>query len=239
MILEIDAGNSFVKWRITQAGGAVVAAGRSVFSDLESQLPAAWPTKLSEVRVASVAGEVNNQQLLNWLQPLSEHPVYFARTAACCAGVANSYEDPSRMGVDRWLAMLAAYNEAHCACCVVDCGSAITVDYLTAQGQHIGGYILPGLRLMTESLLKDTARVRFATEQMQGHNTSPGTDTASAVGHGVNYLFTALQEKIINELAPDMRLFITGGDGALFHTLAGCGEWREHLVLDGLRWSQS
>lgn len=238
MILEIDAGNSFVKWRITQAGGAV-ATGRSAFNELQLQRPAEWRAAFIEVRVASVAGELVNQQLLKWLQPLSEHPVYFARTAARSAGVTNSYEDPSRMGVDRWLAMLAAFNEAQTACCVVDCGSAITVDYLTAQGQHIGGYILPGLRLMTESLLKDTARVRFATEQIQGHNISPGTDTASAVGHGVNYLFTALQEKIINELAPDMRLFITGGDGALFHTLAGCGEWREHLVLDGLRWSQS
>lgn len=238
MILEIDAGNSFVKWRITQPGNAV-ATGRSAFSDLQSQRPAAWQGAFKEVHVASVAGESVNQQLLNWVQPLSEHPVYFARTAAHCAGVTNSYADPSRMGVDRWLAMLAAYNEAQAACCVVDCGSAITVDYLSAQGQHIGGYILPGLRLMTESLLKDTARVRFATEQMQGHNTSPGTDTASAVGHGVNYLFGALQEKIINDLAVDMRLFITGGDGALFHSLAGCGEWREHLVLDGLRWSQS
>ncbi len=238
MILEIDAGNTFIKWRITHVTGDTVI-GRGAFSAYLQQRPVDWQGVFEQVRIASVAGEQVNQQLLQWLQPHCRSPVYFAQTVSVCAGVSNSYNDPSKMGVDRWLAMLAAYQEAHAACCIVDCGSAITVDYLSAQGQHIGGYILPGLRLMTESLLKDTARVRFAAEQMQGHNTSPGTDTASAVGHGVNYLFAALQEKIINDLAVDMRLFITGGDGALFHSLAGCGEWREHLVLDGLRWSQS
>ncbi|MDP1069535.1 type III pantothenate kinase, partial [Klebsiella pneumoniae] len=65
-----------------------------------------------------------------------------------------------RMGVDRWLAMLAAWQRVGQSCWVVDCGSAITLDLLDAEGRHQGGYILPGLRLMQQSLLGNTAEVR-------------------------------------------------------------------------------
>ncbi|MFW1678102.1 type III pantothenate kinase [Pontibacter sp. JAM-7] len=238
MILEIDAGNSFLKWRCTTSDGGV-SSGRETYTSLLQRRPDAWSTTFDLVRIASVAGEAVESSLRQWLQPLTVSPLYFAHTSAVCAGVTNSYADPSRMGVDRWLAMLAAFNECRGACCIVDCGSAVTVDYLSAQGQHLGGYILPGIRLMTESLLKDTAGVRFAEQEMTAHLTTPGTDTASAVGHGVNFLFAALQEKVLSELSAEMTLFITGGDGLLFRQLANHGELREHLVLDGLRWCQA
>lgn len=239
MILEIDAGNTFVKWRLLE-GDCIQERGKFLTaSDL-------WPVQKSwsnatESRVASVAGDDINSKLKNCVNDFSGYEPKFAVTGKHCSGVTNSYEDPSRMGVDRWLVMLAAYNDCKQACCIVDCGSAITVDYVAANGEHLGGYIIPGLRLMNESLLANTAEIKV-DQSIEHFDLGLGTHTSSAVVHGVNYLFKALCEKIQSDLqsmSDDYRLYITGGDGELFHQLIGEGCYRPDLVMDGLSWSLS
>ena len=138
-ILDVDIGNTFLKWR---DAGAAAQVHRIRTSELEqTQLPSA----VSRVRVASVAGESTNQELSSFcLQRWGVEPE-FAKTVSAQAGVLNSYADPSRMGVDRWLAILSAYHVGQKACWVVDCGSAITVEQIGGDGRHIGGYIIPGL----------------------------------------------------------------------------------------------
>jgi type III pantothenate kinase len=239
MILEIDAGNTFIKWRLLE-GERIQEHGKFLTaSDL-------WPVQESwsnatESRIASVAGDAINSKLKSCVNSFSGHEPKFAVTSKHCSGVTNSYEDASRMGVDRWLVMLAAYNDCKQACCIVDCGSAITVDYVAANGEHLGGYIIPGLRLMNESLLANTAEIKV-DQSIDHFELSPGTHTSSAVVHGVNYLFKALCEKIQSDLqgmSVDYRLYITGGDGELFHQLIGEGCYRPDLVMDGLSWGLS
>lgn len=233
MILEIDAGNTFIKWRILQAGG-VSDRGRFLTLGLGVELsPASWQ-QCDAVRIASVAGaEINS--LLQKCLPVQGA---FACTAFTQAGLNNSYTDPSRMGVDRWLAMLAAFHQSETECCVVDCGSAITVDYVGRDGQHLGGYILPGLRLMNQSLQVNTAEV-IVDQSIEQFSEQLGTSTSEAVLHGVNYMFAALVSRVVSDVKQraNCQLFITGGDGALFAQLAGCGELIEDLVMDGLVWS--
>lgn len=234
MILELDAGNTFIKWRLLGDEYQVVQRGRVLTAELAGY---SWPQMtVSVIRVASVAGAERNAQLSAELQKVFAVAPLFARTAADQAGVTNSYEDPSRMGVDRWLVMLAAWQRCGRACCIVDCGSAITVEYLSDAGVHHGGYIVPGLRLLRSGLLKNTAEI-LVDRDGGGFITAPGTHTSAAVEQGINLMFQALQEKLVAELPADMPLYITGGDGKLFHELAERGEYLPELVMDGLRYA--
>lgn len=202
-------------------------------SSLNQGWPDDWSACFNIIRVASVAGEAVNQQLVDGFAGTANPAPVFARTQARAAGVTNSYQEPARMGVDRWLVMLAAYSKARGRCCVVDCGSAITVDYIEADGRHQGGYIIPGLRLMQRGLLANTAEI-IVDQDPEAFTIEPGQHTSAAVVHGINYAFQALAEKIVAELGETDRLYVTGGDGALFQHLCGRGEFVPELVLDGL-----
>jgi len=237
MILDIDVGNTLLKWRTVEAG-VVQDHGRCPTKELTTAMPAQWPAQVERVRISNVAGPVVASLLLAYCKARWNCQPEFAVTCHQAAGVTNSYSDPSRMGVDRWLAMLAAYKDCNGACCVVDCGSAITVDYVEQDGQHRGGFIIPGLRLMSESLQSNTAEV-LVDRTIEQFETAPGCHTSAAVAHGINFAFKALQEKLVRELEDDAldALYITGGDGVLFHQLAGVGQLHPDLVMEGLCWS--
>jgi len=239
MILEIDAGNTFIKWRYRTGADKAGMRGRWItreFSAADLEDCAARP---QQVLVGSVAGRALEQVLSQAVEAAWGVPVRFARSAATAAGVSNSYTDPSRMGVDRWLVMLAAWQRYREPCCIVDCGSAITIDLLDMQGRHEGGFILPGLRLMREVLTGSTAGI-LVDRDVHDFSLEPGMDTSAAVAHGTNLMFSALAQHVPQWLqyqCSGRRLLVTGGDGELFCSLAGQGEWAPDLVLDGLRWA--
>lgn len=237
MILDIDVGNTFLKWRCSAPGGAAIR-GRLLTERLDDGMPAGWPENVDRVRVASVAGPVVAALISGYCRERWGLEPEFARAGRQTAGVTNSYPEPHRMGVDRWLAMLAAYNLGQGSCCVVDCGSAVTIDFVATDGRHLGGYIVPGLRLMAKSLLANTAEV-VADRQLDRFDLAPGSDTSSAVFHGINFVFHAIQRQLLERLDrdyPGCRLLITGGDGELFRRLAGRGDYLPELVMDGLEW---
>jgi len=235
MILEIDAGNTFVKWRCRRDSGVTAASGRWPTAGFSEASLRDCPDEPQKVWASSVAGPQFEQQLSGAVASVWEMPVNFARTAAAAAGVRNSYADPSRMGVDRWLVMLAAWQRCRQSCCIIDCGSAITVDLLDDEGQHEGGYILPGLRLMRQVLEGATAGIQV-DRTIDEFSLSPGRDTSSAVVQGTNMAFAALAHWL-QDRSSGRHLLVTGGDGELFCELAGQGEFVPDLVLDGLRWA--
>lgn len=231
-VLDLDLGNSYLKWRCGPQGGRLAAVQLNA-----ANLGAVWGAlQPSRVRLASVAAEQGALEIATWVRERWGLVLEVAHTQACGGGVRNSYSDPTRMGVDRWLGMLAGFSRAQGACCVVDCGSAITIDYVGGDGQHLGGYILPGLRLMRVGLLGNTQRVKV--EQELEADCSPGRSTDQAVQHGLQLMLAALAERVVNDctrlLGPAAPLLITGGDGERFRAYAQCGEWLPDLVLDGL-----
>ena len=138
------------------------------------------------------------------------------------------------MGVDRWLAMLAARARCTDRLCVVDAGSALTIDLVAASGQHEGGYIIPGPALMARSLQRDTQRVRYAARD--DVSLEPGTDTASAVGNGIALAQCGAVELALQRCDGDApALFLTGGGGAaLQRLLQRPATLVEDLVFEGL-----
>lgn len=239
MILELDLGNTRGKWRIV-AGADIVARGAG---DIDPWLAGAIPREWSgvqRVRIASVRDPALEQALLAVLDGLHA-PVLFARPQAACAGVTNAYTQIERLGVDRWLAMLAAYNEFRSAVLILQAGSALTLDLVDGQGLHRGGYIIPGARLMAQALLSSTDRVRFEPAGMLA-STAPGCVTDACVQNGIALaLVGAARLGLAQARAAlgSVGLVTAGGDAEALHKLlAEDGfSWRPYLVLDGLRWA--
>jgi type III pantothenate kinase len=232
--LQLDVGNSGSKWRLLDQGK--VAARGTYRAAEEPSLEAllqCTPT-LQQIWVSSVAGGEAEQALADMLNQRWGVQAWFARSEASCSGLQNSYEDPARMGVDRWLAMLAAWQRLQGRACVVDAGSALTCDLVSAGGQHEGGYIIPGPTLMERALLLDTHGVRFAEEAE--YSLAPGLSTAQAVRHGIALAQTGALALAVERasIEPAQLLFCGGGGETLMQLLNRGGSYLPDLVFEGL-----
>ena len=231
MILEIDAGNTSLKWRWR-------GSGASVAGDL-AQLDTALGRvdRPDEVLVCNVRGADFEADLDQWLARKWRLRARFARVTRACGGVRNQYPDPSRLGVDRWLSMLAGYRLAQGSCLIADSGTALTIDLVNAGGLHLGGYIMPGLDSLRSCLPRDT-QIRLPPGDA-AESTSLGNDTARAVRNGTLFMLSSAvrmaAENLINE-ASSPALILTGGDAALLEKELGWDSVQTvpELVLDGL-----
>lgn len=235
MKLFIDAGNTRLKWCL-DAQNQTLASGTGSLDD-EKPLGAAVK-RLGQVRsvaISTVASEERRAYLAGSIAKLCPAPVRFYWSEQARNGLVNAYQDASKMGADRWHAMYGAWLDHKQGFVVVDAGSAVTVDYVDRQGQHLGGYILPGLQMMLRSLRTDAARIWFDPEV--GLATDPGKTTGECVNHGLAWLFGAMIERII----ADARrwalsdVLVTGGDANRLIGLGLPGIHRPDLVLSGLR----
>lgn len=239
MILELDIGNTRCKWRLVDAVGVVLAESGCATAELASALRALpMRADVLRVRAACVRGETIEHVVRRAVRDEIGVEVEFARTQRSAAGVRNSYAEPERLGVDRWLAMLAGFVASGGAVCVFDCGSAITADLVDDDGLHRGGYIVPGIAMSRAGLFAATDRVRFDADQVVP-GMVPGTSTAEAVVHGtllaaVGMLRVAREQ--FERICPRAPVLLTGGDApALLPWLGFPAILRTHLVLDGLR----
>ena len=206
----VDAGNTALKaWHASESGCLTTWRGDDVLA------LKAWITEQTSGRagatitLASVRGQSDTQALSASL----EGPVVLRVDTALLPTV---YAEPERLGIDRWLSLLAAREEAQSAV-VVDAGTAITVDLLQ-HSSHQGGYILPGLRLQADALQRATARVRFPEPDWS--SMLPGHDTASCVGHGIIATVVALILSLAQEHGAS--ILVDGGDaGRLLPWLPG------------------
>ncbi len=247
MILELDQGNTRCKWRLLNAAaagsGRVVARGalERDFWGGGSELPAEWlDAGVARVRVANVAGAGREKQIAERLQVALGLQAEFARVAPRCGAVTCAYPEPRWLGVDRWLAVLAAHARDPAPALVVDCGSAVTLDLLGAGGAHLGGYIVPGLALMRRALYQDTDAVKVARAFAPGMSLAPGRDTQAAVNRGLPLMVLGAVERALAELQQcaerDLmpNIWLTGGDAALFSTLEPLAGTLRHTLVEDL-----
>ncbi|PPI83552.1 type III pantothenate kinase [Marinobacter maroccanus] len=235
MKLFIDAGNTRLKWCLDDQG-RTLASGTGL---LEEENPVSSAGELiSQVRsvaISTVASEERRAHLLDSLAKLCPVPVQFYWSEQTRNGLVNAYQDVARMGADRWHAMYGAWLDHKQGFVVVDAGSAVTVDYVDSRGQHLGGYILPGLQMMLRSLRTDAARIWFDPEQ--GLATDPGSSTGECVNHGLAWLSGAMVERVIADAREHSLadVLVTGGDANRLIGLGLSGIHRPDLVLSGLR----
>jgi type III pantothenate kinase len=232
--LQLDVGNSSVKWRLVRCDqicdrGSYPRGNESAQSKLLN-----CTDTLDYIWIASVAAPAAEAELAQLLEGQWGIVPWFARTQARTGSLSNSYEDPGRMGVDRWLAMLGAREREQGRLCVIDAGSALTIDIVSASGRHEGGYIIPGAALMERALLLDTDRVRFDEEV--SYALAPGTSTAAAVRHGIALAQAGAVALALDQAGgePMALLFCGGAGAALMQLVNRGGQWLPDLVFEGL-----
>ncbi len=248
MNLLLDIGNTSLRWGLSADGqlgpmGAVRHA-RAVPPDLL----AAWESldRPTRVYAGNVGGAPVAQAVARAVRAFWGLEIVFVTTRRDCLGLRVAYAEPTRLGVDRWLALLGAAGRAGAGRGVVilDAGTAATVDVLAPGGQHLGGLIVPGLAMMREALLAGT--------HIPGGEPEPvgepwAADTAAGVAAGARHALAALGERahqrlwqrlgdgagVTSDAAP--LLLVTGGDGPLVVPLIErpC-ELVPELVLRGL-----
>lgn len=234
MRLLIDAGNTRIKWRLEQAG-VVIDEG---WAALDNQDPLAvindYLGSVVRVGVSTVICEDARIRLLSYLERKVSAPVRFYWAETERFGLESSYLDPAAMGADRWHGMYGAWKLHKCGCAVIDAGSAITVDYVSHAGLHLGGYILPGLRMMLKSLKTDAARITFEADDVSV--VRPGKNTAECVNQGLSWLSLAMIERVRVDMAGLglTEILVTGGDAMRLFSLGMGGNHHPSLVLDGL-----
>lgn len=235
MNLLVDIGNSRLKWAVSAQDGLAVGDALPNPALTEARLAEVWkalpkPERLaiSCVSARRLAGVTRSVASALWPGIL----IFEAKSEAQAFGVKNAYPQPEKLGVDRWLALLAARRHYSLPICIVDCGTAITVDLLDEKGRHLGGMICPGLELMKQSL-------RAGTEAL-GYDDSafivgPANHTAAAIYSGVLSAAAGLIEHVFSAQTEHCQLLLTGGDAPLIAGQLGCHcRIDPDLVLRGL-----
>ncbi|MDI2146257.1 MULTISPECIES: pantothenate kinase [Pseudomonas] len=242
MILELDCGNSFIKWRVLDGeAGALVAEG-VVDSDeaLVSGLRSLDKLSLGKCRLVSVRTEDETNLLIGFLKREFDISVVCATPAREMSGVKNGYEDYERLGLDRWLAMLGGFHLAGGACLVLDFGTAVTADFISSDGEHLGGFIGPGMPLMRNQLRTHTRKIRYGDLAAERALTShaPGRNTVEAVERGCSLMlrgFVLTQLEMARSYwGESFSVFITGGDAELVSDVAPEARVVSDLVFVGL-----
>lgn len=237
--LELDLGNSRAKWRLLALGlsGSLPSAA---VTDQEA-LPPQWAgIPVSSIWLGSVLADAATESAIANVQRLFGCDVHRAYTSAAAAGVINGYAEPHRLGVDRWLALLAARQCTPGDLVVVDAGTAITLDVLRGDGQHLGGYILPGVARQAQSLWGGTGRVQVESQVLKpGFN--PGQNTQACVEAAITAALLGLCLQAQQAL-PGATWCLTGGDVHWLESICAVQSLpytcQPDLVLDGLAYAQ-
>ena len=224
-VLLIDIGNSSLKWAITGSNG---------LSDMSQQL---YPKDISgtffincwrdleqpdEVVVSCVAQDAVWQALEKACDDLWNIKVQKVNSAKEEFGLINAYEKVSSLGSDRWCAMLGGLHQSTSAFIVINAGSAITVDVVNKSGQHLGGYIVPGINMMKKSLGLHTAQVQIEEIRDVLPALSLGRSTEDCVEAGIHLSIGKFIEAVFEKESKQMnecQAFVSGGDAKVISDL--------------------
>lgn len=226
-LLLIDAGNSRLKWMMNGAHGVLATTDAA---RLGGELPAA-PRRVLASNVAGAQVEAAITQALAGHAPAIE----WVRAQATQCGVSSRYADPGQLGSDRWCGLIAARSRYAGTVLVVNAGTTMTVDALSADGVFLGGVIVPGVDLMCDSLARGTARLK---RQAGGFERFP-RNTANAIYSGAINACAGAVERMCGHLQAEGHgaplIVLSGGAApALLPALNGRIEVVDNLVLQGL-----
>lgn len=217
MLLLIDIGNTRIKLALSD--GEQIIEQRSLvhqqqWQQLADVLSEMLPEPVPHCLVASVMQAEDDQLIVDMLGKYSNTAPNFLKTQKFQCGLENAYTEFKSMGVDRWLAMIGARSLYSGAVLVVSCGTALTIDLVSAHGVHRGGYILPGLHLSAQALGQNTASVHVnettASDWRWGKSTSECVNAGSILSASA-----VIDRAIVNaqaEFPEGVTVVMTGGD---------------------------
>lgn len=253
MKLLVDIGNTSLKWALCEDGEVGPMRAARHFGALPIDVIASWEQvpQVTKVLVASVGPQDVLDAVIAAAGAYWGCQVARIETRAQAHGVRIAYPEPSRLGVDRFLALVGAHSfpvsaagsndpsrpsDTPAATLIVDVGTAITFDALLTDGMHLGGQILPGIATLRASLLQNT---RLPSHQTQDHAEIWSQDTGPAIASASLQAPVALAERLLRRLEQQTgaapRLILTGGDAERLSTLFDIPlEQHPDLVMKGL-----
>ncbi len=214
--LLLDLGNTQWKMAVSRRGGEMQLIARGAYEDAVA-LEAALARVNGSVETAWLASVVDDG-LNSRIVALIEDSLGLTVRRVCSTdpmpNLVSGYRRPEQLGVDRLLAMVAARARSTAALCVIDAGTAVTIDFVDPGGQHMGGFILPGRRMFRECLLANTSIPR---DQEIDQQALLGRDTATAVALAGRYAVAGIVDRFAagpHALFPGQELhcFVGGGD---------------------------
>lgn len=222
MKMLFDVGNTRIKAAISNHGREL----RSLpdCGTHQSEFPSTWSgiETPEAIFIASVAAEAPCERIAAWAESSWHLKAHRVKVKQNVGGMRTAYKNPAQLGVDRWLAALGAYQLAdQQAVCVIDAGTALTVDVVDKSGLHRGGLIAPGFNLMIESLTKNTERLELENISVPDIF---ALDTESAISLGCADYVTGMLNRVAKRLKTlNLNVnawFITGGQGAFVSDLS-------------------
>ncbi|HUO96196.1 MAG TPA: type III pantothenate kinase [Steroidobacteraceae bacterium] len=243
MTLLVEAGHGGLKWAFLEGGRLT----RIECVALHGVEPGTWQARLAaltprprRVVVANLAGAAFEANLRILAQDSWRLVPEFLQATAEHQGLRNGSADPAALAIDRWAAMVAAWQTARGALLVASAAAAFSVDLVDGDGLHRGGWTLPGERLMREALHAQTSGVAAAALLDEAVVEGPfGTNTAGGVQQGARLALGALVDRAATLLEaggrPAPRVFVTGAAAEDIVPLAKRGtSVVPHLALEGL-----
>jgi type III pantothenate kinase len=240
MNLLVDIGNSRIKciqqnedglsgYRVDVYDKSRIAQS---LDNLWGELPAP-----EQIWIANVAGSEAADQIVQWVVQHWHKKPTFAVVEKQLLGVTNAYSEINRLGIDRWLALVATWHKYKSPACIVSCGTAVTIDGMDHQGTHLGGLIMPGISMMQQSLHIHTSAIPYIKDKQAAMNLA-GT-TEQAVVTGCTLAVISLIEHVLQDLRhvhdEKLKCVITGGDSeGIMNLLTEKFIHKPYLVLEGL-----
>ena len=243
--LAIDIGNTRLKWAqydTARPGAALLAQGAVFLETIDQLADCDWRSLVapSEMLGCVVAGDAVKRRVEEQLELWEVEPRWVVPSPRA-GGVANGYDHPTRLGADRWVALIGARHRvlaggaAARPALVVMVGTAVTVDALDASGRFLGGLILPGFGLMLKALEMGTAGLKVPTGEVVDFPTNTSDALMSGGAHAIAGAIERIHAKLTARTGAEPALLMTGGAALKLAPITDLRfETVESLIFDGL-----
>jgi len=242
--LALDVGNTRLKWALYDTaipGANLLAHGAEFLENIDTLAEGAWSDLPSPHHILGciVAGDHIRRRVMLQLELWDAVPQWVIASAQE-AGLVNGYDHPTRLGADRWVAMIGARHRMldrgiGKPIIVVMVGTAVTVEAIDASGKFLGGIIIPGHGIMLKALESGTAGLHVPT----GEVVNFPTNTSDALTSGGTFAIAGAVERMIQHLrqrtGAEPICFMTGGAGwKMAPSMSVPFELVDSLIFDGL-----
>jgi type III pantothenate kinase len=243
--LAIDIGNTRLKWSLYEAarpGAVLLTQGAEFLDHIERLAEGAWAELEAPTSMLGcvVAGDVVRRRAEEQLIERFDCSPRWVVASAVEAGIVNGYDHPTRLGADRWVAMIGARRRmlsqgSPRPMVVVLIGTAVTVEAVDVSGRFLGGLILPGHGIMLRALESGTAGLQVPTGEVREFP----TNTSDALTSGGTYAIAGAVDRMVQHVRTHCRAepvcYMTGGAGwKMAPSMSGDFELVDSLIMDGL-----
>ncbi len=244
-LLALDIGNTRLKWAQYAAptpGAALLAQGAEFLENIDKLADGAWAELRAPQHIlgCAVAGDAIKRRVQEQLVDLWDVTPQWVVASEAEAGLRNGYDHPTRLGADRWVAMIGAYHRMRAQgaprpMVVVMVGTAVTVEAVDADGKFLGGIILPGHGIMLRALESGTAGLHVPTGDVRKFP----TNTSDALTSGGTFAIAGAVERMAQHVrtlcGAEPQCFMTGGAGwKMAPSMSVPFELVDNLIFDGL-----